>query len=54
LIGVFINKKLVEIDDEAEARLRGFPNGTKFKLLAYNFTLLSDAEAAAGRVEQTK
>lgn len=44
----------MEIDDEAEARKRGFLNGTKFKLLIYNFTLLSDAEAAAGRVEQAK
>jgi hypothetical protein len=50
----FINKKLVEIDDEAEARKRGFPKGTKFKLLSYNFTLLSDAEAAAARIEQAK
>ncbi|KAN0137733.1 aromatic compound dioxygenase [Lactarius tabidus] len=46
--------KLVEIDDEAEARKRGFLKGTKFKLLSYNFTLLSDAEAAAGRIEQAK
>jgi len=46
--------KLVEIDDEAEARERGLLNGTKFKLLGYDFTLLSDAEAAAGRVEQAK
>ena len=51
---VFFNKKLVEIDDEAEARKRGFRNGSKFKLLAYNFTLLSDAEATAARNEQAK
>ena len=35
---VLLNKELVEIDDEAEARKRGFWNGTKFKLLAYNIT----------------
>ena len=50
----FVNKKLVEIDDEAEARKRGFLKGTKFKLLSYDFILLSDAEAAAERVEQAK
>ena len=49
-----VNKKLVEIDDEAEVRKRGFLNSTKFKLLSYDFILLSDAEAAAGRVEQAK
>jgi protocatechuate 3,4-dioxygenase beta subunit len=46
--------KLTEIDDEAEARKRGFLKGTKFKLLSYDFTLLSDAEAAAGRAERAK
>ncbi|KAH9036216.1 aromatic compound dioxygenase [Lactarius pseudohatsudake] len=46
--------KLVEIDDEAEARKRGFSKGTKFKLLTFDFTLLNDAEAAAGRAERAK
>jgi protocatechuate 3,4-dioxygenase beta subunit len=46
--------KLVEIDDEAEARKRGFPKGSKFKLLSYDFTLLSDAEYTAARAELTK
>jgi len=46
--------KLAEIDDETEARKRGFPNGTKFKLLSHDFILLSDAEAAAGSVERAK
>ncbi|KAI9465350.1 aromatic compound dioxygenase [Lactarius psammicola] len=46
--------KLTEVDDEAEARKRGFLKGTKFKLLTYDFTLLNDAEAAAGRTEQAK
>ncbi|KAH9046792.1 aromatic compound dioxygenase [Lactarius hengduanensis] len=46
--------KLVEINDEAEARKRGFSKGTKFKLLTFDFTLLNDAEAAAGRAERAK
>lgn len=46
--------KLVEINDEAEARKRGFSKGTKFKLLTFDFTLLNDAEAAAGRAERGK
>ncbi|KAH9174857.1 aromatic compound dioxygenase [Lactarius sanguifluus] len=46
--------KLVEINDEAEARKRGFSKGTKFKLLTFDFTLLNDAEAAAGRAGQAK
>jgi len=46
--------KLAEIDDEAEARKRGFPNGSKFKLLSYDFTLLSDAEALAGGAERAR
>jgi len=41
--------KLVEIDDGAEARKRGFLQGSKFKLLSYDFILLSDAEATAAR-----
>ena len=55
IIDDLINKKLVEIDDETEARKRGFQTGTKFKLLSYDFTLLSNAEAAAaGSVERAK
>jgi protocatechuate 3,4-dioxygenase beta subunit len=46
--------KLVEIDDEAEARRRGFPKGSKFKLLGYDFTLLSDTEYAAACAERAK
>jgi len=46
--------KLAEIDDEAEARKRGFTKGTKFKLLSYDFILLSNAEAAAERAERAK
>ena len=42
----------MEIDDEAEARKRGFPKGSKFKLLTYDFTLLSDAEYAASLAER--
>jgi len=39
--------KLTEIDDEAEARKRGFQKGTKFKLLDYDFVLLTEDEWAA-------
>ncbi|KAF8270419.1 Intradiol ring-cleavage dioxygenase [Lactarius quietus] len=46
--------KLVDIDDEAETRRRGFPKGSKFKLLSYDFTLLSDAEAAEARAKRAK
>ncbi|KAH9050873.1 aromatic compound dioxygenase [Lactarius deliciosus] len=46
--------KLAQIDDEAEARKRGFSKGTKFKLLTFDFTLLDDAEVAAGRAERAK
>ena len=42
-------QNLTEVDDEAEARKRGFPKGTKFKLLNYDFTLLREAEWAATR-----
>ncbi|KAF8462638.1 aromatic compound dioxygenase [Russula ochroleuca] len=37
--------KLTEVDDEVEARKRGFQKGTKFKLLNYDFTLLTHDEA---------
>jgi len=39
--------KLTEIDDEAEALKRGFQKGTKFKLLNYDFVLLTEDEWAA-------
>ena len=44
-------QKLREIDDEAEARKRGFPQGTKFKLLNHDFTLVREAEWAAARAK---
>jgi len=44
--------KLTEVDDEAEARKRGFQKGSKFKLLTYDFTLLTEEESAAGRAQQ--
>ena len=33
-------------------RKRGFQKGTKFKLLSYDFTLLSEEEAAAARSQR--
>jgi len=44
--------KLLEVDDETEARKRGFENGTKFKLLKYDFTILTEEEWAAVRAQQ--
>jgi hypothetical protein len=48
---VFSMQKLEEIDNETEARKRGFPKGTKFKLLNYDFTLLREAEWVAARAK---
>jgi hypothetical protein len=47
-------KGLTEVDDEAEARKRGFPKGAKFKLLKYDFTLLTEEESASGRARLSK
>jgi hypothetical protein len=52
----FSMQNLTEVDDETEARKRGFLKGTKFKLLKYDFTLLREAEweaARATRVTET-
>jgi hypothetical protein len=37
------------VDDEVEARKRGFQKGTKFKLLSYDFIILTEEEAVAAR-----
>jgi len=37
------------VDDEEEARRRGFPNGKAFKLLQYDFILVPSGEAEAAR-----
>ncbi|KAI0274103.1 aromatic compound dioxygenase [Russula aff. rugulosa BPL654] len=44
--------KLTEVDDEVVARKRGFPKGTKFKLLKHDFTLLTEEEAASARAQR--
>ncbi|KAI9510325.1 aromatic compound dioxygenase [Russula earlei] len=44
--------KLTEVDDEAEARKRGFQKGTKFKLLRHDFIILTVEESAAARAER--
>jgi len=44
--------KLTEIDDEPEARKRGFQNGTKFKLLNYDFVLMTEDEWAVARTQR--
>ena len=38
-----------KIDNEEEARCRGFPRGTAFKLLQYDFVLVPSEEAEAAR-----
>ncbi|KAI0266507.1 aromatic compound dioxygenase [Gloeopeniophorella convolvens] len=45
---------LTDVDDEAEARKRGFTKGSKFKLLHFDFTLVTEAESAAGRAQHAK
>jgi hypothetical protein len=42
------------VDNEVEARKRGFQKGSKFKLLSYDFTLLTEEEAAAARAQRIK
>ena len=37
------------MDDDAEARRRGFPKGGKFKLLKFDIILSPEAEAEAAR-----
>ncbi|KAI0002116.1 aromatic compound dioxygenase [Russula compacta] len=44
--------KLTQVDDEAEARKRGFQKGTKFKLLKHDFILLTEEESAAARAQR--
>lgn len=46
--------ELTEIDDEVEARKRGFQNDTKFKLLTYDFVLLTEDEWASACVQRAK
>lgn len=40
-------QKYEEVDDEAEARKRGFPSGSKFKLLHFDFVLVTEEESKA-------
>jgi len=40
---------LKDIDDEEEARRRGFPKGKTFKLLQHDFVLVPFEEAEAAR-----
>jgi len=46
--------KLAEINDETEARNRGFQNGTKFKLLTYDFVLLTEEEWKVAHSKRAK
>lgn len=41
------DQKLEDVNDDAEARRRGFPKGGPFKLLKYDITLVPVDEAKA-------
>lgn len=40
-----------DVNDEAEARKRGFPKGSHFKLLKFDIVLATEKETAAARAE---
>lgn len=42
-------QKLEDVNDDAEARKRGFPKGGSFKLLKRDIVLVSESESAAAR-----
>jgi hypothetical protein len=42
------------VDDEVEARKRGFQKASKFKLLSFDFILLTEEEAAVARAQRIK
>ena len=45
---------LEDINDDAEARKRGFPKGGSFKLLKFDIVLVPEAESKAAREEFAK
>ena len=44
-----MGQRLKDIDNEEEARRRGFPQGKTFKLLQHDFVLVPSEEAEATR-----
>ena len=44
-----MSQDLKDIDNEEEARRRGFPKGTTFKHLQHDFVLVPSEEAEAAR-----
>jgi len=44
-----MDQDLKDVDNEEEARRRGFPKGKTFKLLQYDFVLVESEEAEAAR-----
>jgi len=44
-----MGQDLKDVDNEEEARRRGFPKGKTFKLLQYDFVLVESEEAEAAR-----
>jgi len=53
-----VKKSLVvnytDVDDEADARRRGFPNGSKFKLLQFDIILVPDEASKKARAQFAK
>ncbi|KAA1472435.1 aromatic compound dioxygenase [Dentipellis sp. KUC8613] len=53
-----VKKSLVvtynQVDDEAEARKRGFPTGSKFKLLTFDIILVTNEESQAALAQRAK
>ncbi|THH13358.1 hypothetical protein EW146_g6850 [Bondarzewia mesenterica] len=47
-------QNLTDVDDDTEARKRGFPQGKKFKLLQFDLILVTEAQSAAARAQQAR
>lgn len=45
---------LDEVNDEGQARQRGFPKGTKFKYLKFDFVMITEEEKNVARLEHEK
>lgn len=53
LFTVFLGQKLDQIDDDEEARRRGFPKGGSFKLLKHDIVLLTEEQSRQIREQAT-
>ena len=45
----FVPQSLKEVNDDAEAKKRGFPKGGAFKLLQHDIVLVPEEESRAAR-----